>query len=109
GIEGALQGILVDEASQVDCRRGVAIVLQRRATREAADALVAALTAREPAVRKAAARSLARLTRRHRGIRTEIARVARAAHAELSAARTALAIFKKLPLRAAAHAPRGAG
>src|SRR5439155_1258662 len=52
GIEGALQGILVDEASQVDCRRGVALVLQRLATREAADALVAALTAREPAVRK---------------------------------------------------------
>jgi len=109
GIEGALQGILVDEASQVDCRRGVALVLQRLATREAADALVAALTAREPAVRKAAARSLARLTRRQRGIRIEIARVDRAAHAELSAARTALAIFKKLPLRAAAHAPRGAG
>src|SRR5205823_4911888 len=41
--------------------------------------------------------------------RRETARVDRAAHAELSAARTALAIFKKLPLRAAAHAPRGAG
>src|SRR2546421_475650 len=40
GIEGALEAILLDEASQVDCRRGVALVLQRLATREAADALV---------------------------------------------------------------------
>jgi len=109
GIEGVLQGILVDEASHVDSRRGVALVLQRLATREAADALVAALTAGEPSVRKAAARSLARLTRRQRGIRIEVARVDHAVHAELSAARTALAIFKKLPLRAAAQAPRSAG
>src|SRR5207249_673663 len=68
-----------------------------------------ALTSREPSVRKAAARSLARLTRRQRGVRVEAARVDRAVHGELSAARTALAIFKKLPLRAAAHAPRSAG
>src|SRR2546421_523395 len=33
GIEGALEAILLDEASQVDCRRGVALVLQRHTCR----------------------------------------------------------------------------
>src|SRR6266446_392866 len=108
GIEGALEAILLDEASHVDCRRGVALVLQRLATREAADALVSALICREPAVRKAAARSLARLTRRHRGVRIEGARVERAVHVELAGARMVLSIFKKLPLPAAGHVPRTA-
>src|SRR3989440_7183614 len=63
GIEHALEVILLDEASHVDCRRGVALVLQRLATRVAADALVSALICREQAVRKAAARSLAPLPR----------------------------------------------
>jgi len=108
GIEGALKAILLDEASQVDCRRGVALVLQRLATREAADALVSALICREPAVRKAAARSLARLTRRHRRVRIEGARVERAVHVELAGARMVLSIFKKLPLPAAGHVPRTA-
>ena len=108
GIERALEAILLDEAPHVDCRRGVALVLQRLATGAAADALVSALICREPAVRKAAARSLARLTRRHRGVRIEGARVERAVHVELAAARTVLSIFKKLPLPAAGHVPRTA-
>src|SRR5205085_5783136 len=92
GIEVALQTILVDEASHVDCRRGIALVLQRLATREAADALVAALTSGDFVVRKAAARALGRLTRRQRGIPVDAARVERAVYAELAAARTALGI-----------------
>ena len=108
GIERALEAILLDEAPHVDCRRGVALVLQRLATGAAADALVSALICREPAVRKAAARSLARLTRRHRGVRIEGARVERAVHVELAGARTVLSIFKKLPLPAAGHVPRTA-
>jgi len=92
----------------VDCRRGVALVLQRLATRVAADALVSALICREQAVRKAAARSLARLARRQRGVRIEAVRVERAVHVELAAARTALSVFKTLPLPAAGHAPRTA-
>ena len=108
GIEHALEVILLDEASHVDCRRGVALVLQRLATRVAADALVSALICREQAVRKAAARSLARLARRQRGVRIEAVRVERAVHVELAAARTALSVFKALPLPAAGHAPRTA-
>jgi HEAT repeat protein len=106
GIEPQLQAILLDEASHVDCRRGVALVLQRLGTREAANALAGALTSREASVRKAAARALSRLSRRHRGARiVEAARIERAVHAELAAARSALAIFRKLGL-AAAPAPR---
>src|SRR5207237_7173274 len=56
GIESQLAGVLIDEGAQVDCRRGVALVLQRLGTREAADALLNALTSREAMVRKAAAR-----------------------------------------------------
>jgi HEAT repeat protein len=108
GSERALEAILLDEASHVDCRRGVALVLQRLATREAADALVSALTCRDPAVRKAVARSLARLTRRQRGVGIEPARVERAVYVELAAARSVLSAFKKLSLPAAGHAPRTA-
>src|SRR2546425_401487 len=88
--------------------RRAALVLQRLATRAAADALVSTLTCREQAVRKAAARSLARLARRQRGVRIEAVRVERAVHVELAAARTALSVFKTLPLPAAGHAPRTA-
>ncbi len=106
GIELPLQGILLDEASHVDCRRGVALVLQRLGTREAAEALVGALTSRDASVRKSAARALSRLARRQRGLRVEAARVERAVHAELAAARTALGIFKKLALGVQGVAPR---
>jgi HEAT repeat protein len=106
GIEPQLQGILVDEGSHADCRRGVCLVLQRLGTREAADALVATLAARDPAVRKTAARALARLCRRHRGLRPEAARIERAVHAELSAARAALAVLRKLMLSSHGHSPR---
>jgi HEAT repeat protein len=108
GIEPQLQAILIDESAHVDCRRGVAMVLQRLGTREAADALLGALTSREPGVRKSAARSLSRLTRRHRDLGIEASRVERAVHAELAGARTALGTLKKLGLAlpAAAQAPR---
>ncbi|HUJ24412.1 MAG TPA: Npt1/Npt2 family nucleotide transporter [Myxococcales bacterium] len=98
GIEPQLQGILLDESAHVDCRRGVALVLQRLQTRESADALLGALTARETEVRRAAARALSRLARKQRGITVEAARVERAVHAELAGARTALGTFKKLSL-----------
>jgi HEAT repeat protein len=98
GIEPELQGILLDESAHVDCRRGVAMVLQRLATREAADALLGGLTAREPGVRKAAARALSRLARRQRGLGIEATRVERAVHAELSGARVSLGTLKKLAL-----------
>ena len=107
GIELQLQAILLDEASHVDCRRGVALVLQRLGTREAASALAGALTSRDASVRKAAARGLSRLTRRQPGVRIEAARVERAVHAELAGARMALGILKKLGLRAG-PAPRTA-
>ncbi|MGZ6124060.1 MAG: Npt1/Npt2 family nucleotide transporter, partial [Myxococcales bacterium] len=92
GIELPLQAILLDEASHVDCRRGVTLVLQRLGTREAAEALVGALTSRDASVRKSAARALSRLARRQRGLRIEAGRVERAVHAELAGARTALGI-----------------
>jgi hypothetical protein len=106
GIEPQLETILVDEASHVDCRRGIALVLQRLGTSAAAEALTGALTSRDAAARKAAARALARLTRRHRGVRVEARRIERAVHAELAASRTALAALKKLPLPWVTHAPR---
>jgi len=83
-------------------------VLHRLGTREAADALLGALTSREPSVRKAAARSLSRLTRRQRGLGIEAGRVERAVHAELAGARTALGTLKKLqlPSTAPGQAPR---
>ena len=54
-------------------------------------------------------RSLARLSRRHRGVRVEAAGVERAVHAELAAARAALAVLRKLMLPSHGHAPRTAG
>ncbi len=108
GIEPQLEAILVDEAARADCRRGVALVLQRLGTNAAAAALTGALSSRESAVRRAAARALARLTRRQRGIRVEAQRIERAIHAELAAARRALAALKKLPIPWVASSPRTA-
>jgi ATP/ADP translocase/HEAT repeat protein len=98
GIEPELQPILLDEAAHVDCRRGVALVLQRLSTREAADALVAALVSQQPAVRKAAARALSRVTRRRRGVWIDTARVEAGVQSELRGARLALSSLKKLSL-----------
>ena len=108
GIETQLREVLVDEAAHVDCRRGVALVLQRLGTRDAAESLLLALPSREPSVRKAAARALSRLTRRQHGPSIDAAPVERAVHAELAAARAALAALKKLnlPVPAAAQPPR---
>jgi HEAT repeat protein/ATP/ADP translocase len=106
GIEPRLQAILVDEAAHVDCRRGIALVLQRLGTPQAANALLGALTSRDPAVRKSAARALSRLTRRQRGVRIDAARIERAVQVELAAARTALAVLKKLALSLPGRAPR---
>ena len=111
GIEPQLQAILVDESADVDCRRGVALVLQRLGSREAGEALVLGLTSRSPLVRKGAARALTRLTRRQRGLGIETARVEAAVRAELAGARLSLAALKKLqlPLPLAAQAPRTPG
>ena len=98
GIEPQLSEVLLDEAAHVDCRRGVAIVLQRLGSREAADALVAALQTRNTEVRKAVARSLSRLTRRQRALGIDATRVEAAVHAELGGARLALGALKKLQL-----------
>jgi HEAT repeat protein len=98
GIEPELHAVLLDEAAHVECRRGVALVLQRLGTREAADALLTVLTTREAAVRKAAARALARLTRRQRGLVIDRGKVERAVHSELGGARVALGTLKKLSL-----------
>ncbi len=108
GIEPQLLPILLDEAAHVDCRRGVALVLQRLSTREAADALVAALVSHQPAVRKAAARALSRVTRRRRGVWIDTARVEAGVQSELREARLALGSLKKLalPLPLASTAPR---
>src|SRR6267378_997350 len=106
GIEPQLQAMLVDEASHLDCRRGIALVLQRLGTQQAAEALMGALTSRQPAVRKAAARALARLVRRQRGMRLDPGRIERAVQAELAAARAALAVLKKLAVATLDHVPR---
>jgi HEAT repeat protein len=98
GIEPQLQAILVDESASVDCRRGVALVLQRLGTREAGESLVLGLTARSPLVRKGAARALTRLTRKQRGLGIETTRVEAAVQAELAGARLSLAALKKLQL-----------
>ena len=98
GIEAQLHAVLLDESVHVDYRRGVALVLQRLGTREAADALLNSLTARDSAVRKAAARGLARLTRRQRGMGLDRSKVERAVNAELGGARLALGTLKKLSL-----------
>jgi ATP/ADP translocase/HEAT repeat protein len=108
GIEPDLMRVLFDEHAAADSRRGVALVLQRLGTREAANALVLALTAKDPSVRKAASRGLSRLTRRQRELRIDTAKVELAVHAELGAARAALGNLKKLSLPVAAplQAPR---
>ena len=108
GIEPQLHAIVVDEAASVERRRGTALVLQRLGTREAAEALVLALSARPPLVRRSAARALARLTRRQRGLAIDSARVEAAVHAELAAARLSLAALKKLqlPLPLPGQAPK---
>ena len=98
GIEPQLRAILVDESADVDCRRGVALVLQRLGTREAGEALVLGLTSRSPLVRKGAARGLTRLTRRQRGLGLETTRVHAAVQSELAAAHLSLAALKKLQL-----------
>jgi len=98
GIEPQLLAVLIDEGVHVDCRRGVALVLQRLGTREAADALLNVLTTREAAVRKAAARALSRLTRRQHGLGIDHGKVERAVHSELAAARVALGSQKRLAL-----------
>jgi len=95
-----LREVLTDEAADAGCRRGVALVLQRLATREAVEALVLALSAGSPPVRKAAARSLSRITRRRQGIPVDVQRVEAAIHAELAGARLALAGLKRLDLPA---------
>ena len=107
GIEGTLQNVLVDEAAHMDCRRGVTLVLARLGTREAADALVLALTANVPAVRKASARALSRLVRRTR-VAFDTLRVEAAVRSELAGARLALAALKKLslPMPEAGKPPR---
>ena len=107
GIEPALQAVLVDELAHLDCRRGVTLVLARLGTREAAEALVRALSAKLPAVRKAAARALSRLVRRNR-LAFDTLRVETAVRAELGGARLALAALKKLslPLREQGKPPR---
>jgi HEAT repeat protein len=98
GIVPALREVLTDEAADAGCRRGVALVLQRLATPEAVEALVLALPAGSAPVRKAAARSLSRITRRRQGIGVDVQRVEAAIHAELAAARLALAGLKRLDL-----------
>ena len=95
-----LREVLTDEAADAGCRRGVALVLQRLATREAVEALVLAVSAGSPPVRKAAARSLSRITRRRQGVPVDVQRVEAAVHAELAAARLALAGLKRLDLPA---------
>jgi HEAT repeat protein len=100
GIVPTLREVLTDEAADAGCRRGVALVLQRLATREAVEALVLALSAGSPPVRKTAARSLSRITRRGHRVLLDVQRVEAAVHAELACARLALAGLKRLDLPA---------
>ena len=110
GIELQLREVIADEAADAGCRRGVALVLQRLGTPDAADALVLALASGSPAVRKATARSLSRITRRAHGVRIDVHRVDAAVRSELAAARLALAAHKRLqlPLLQPGQAPRSA-
>jgi HEAT repeat protein/ATP/ADP translocase len=97
GIEAQLSKTLCDEQAPVECRRGVALVLGRLGTREAAEFLVEVLQSRVGGVRKAAARALTRLVRRsHVGVDKD--KVEAAVRAELAGARLSLAAFKKLRL-----------
>jgi HEAT repeat protein len=98
GIEPAAREVLVDEAADPRCRRGVALVLQRLGTKEAVEALVLGLSAGSAQVRKAAARNLSRVTRRRRRISVDVRRIEAAIHAELGGARLALAALRRLDL-----------
>jgi HEAT repeat protein len=98
GIEPQLRQVLADESADPSCRRGVAIVLQRLGTPDAAAALVQALASNSPAVRKSVAVSLSRIARRQRGMRLDLGGVERAVHCELDGARHALAAHKRLQL-----------
>jgi HEAT repeat protein len=102
GIEPQLREVLVDEAADASCRRGVALVLQRLATKEAIDALVLALASGSAPVRKAAARSLSRVTRRRHGAVVDVRRIEAAIQAELGGARLALAALRRLDVPALA-------
>jgi len=105
GIELQLREVIADEAADAGCRRGVALVLQRLGTPDAADALVLALASGSPT-----ARSLSRITRRAHGVRIDVHRVDAAVRSELAAARLALAAHKRLqlPLLQPGQAPRSA-
>jgi HEAT repeat protein len=96
GIESNLRDVLTDEAADASCRRGVALVLQRLATKEAIEALVLALSSGFAPVRKAAARSLSRVVRRRQGAPVDVRRVEAAIQAELGGARLALAALRRL-------------
>ena len=98
GVERVLREVLVDEAADASCRRGVALVLQRLATKEAVEALVLALSSGSAQVRKAAARNLSRVTRRHRAIAVDVRRIEAAIQAELGRARLALGALRRLDL-----------
>lgn len=108
GVEPLLAPVVANEEGAVECRRGVALVLGRIGTPEAAEALVNALQSRQPVVRKAAARALSRMVRRERGLAFDHDKVRAAVHAELAGARLSLAALKKLalPLPEPSKAPR---
>ena len=99
-IEPRLREVLVDEAADASCRRGVALVLQRLGTKEAIEALVLALSSGAAPVRKAAARSLSRVTRRRQGASVDVRRVEAAIQAELGGARLALAALRRIEVPA---------
>ena len=110
GIEQQLGATLNNEAAQVECRRGVAMVLGRLGTREAATALTSALLTPAGSVRRAAARALSRLARRNR-VPLDTPKVETAVRAELAGARLALAALKRLglPLPEAGKPPKTQG
>jgi len=107
GIEPQLAATIRDEAAPIDCRRGVALVLGRLGTREAAEVLTSVLQSKTGAVRKSAARALTRLSRRAR-VPIEIPKVEQAIRFELTLARLALAAIKRLqlPVPEMGNAPR---
>ncbi len=110
GIEQQLGATLNNETAPVECRRGVAMVLGRLGTREAATALTSALLTPAGSVRRAAARALSRLARRNR-VPLDTPKVETAVRAELAGARLALAALKRLglPLPEAGKPPKTQG
>src|SRR3954468_11190747 len=104
-IEPQLEAALLDEAASCQTRRGVILVLQRLATREGAEARVAAPPAGPPPARNAAARSLSRLSRRQRQLQIDTSRLQGAARQELEAANATLSAFKRLGLPQPAQTP----